>query len=116
VIEQDVRDALAAQGWPDAQVRTSLSPPWSTDWISEQGREKLRAYGIAPPGPVSREHVPVRLTGSPARKPAPGPLRAARRSGWNACQQVRLPARRCIGAWPAANPSTTSSRTEPFTG
>ena len=63
VIEQDVRDALAAQGWPDAQVRTSLSPPWSTDWISEQGREKLRAYGIAPPGPVSREHAPVRLTG-----------------------------------------------------
>ena len=63
VIEQDVRDALAAQGWPDAQVRTSLSPPWSTDWISEQGREKLRAYGIAPPGPVSREHAPIRLTG-----------------------------------------------------
>ncbi len=73
VIEQDVRDALAAQGWPDAQVRTSLSPPWSTDWISEQGREKLRAYGIAPPGPVSREHVPVRLTGLAriARETAP---------------------------------------------
>ena len=63
VIEQDVREALAARGWTDAQVRTSMSPPWSTDWISEEGREKMRAYGIAPPGPVSREHVPIRLAG-----------------------------------------------------
>lgn len=63
VIEQDVREALAARGWTDAQVRTRMSPPWSTDWISKEGREKLRAYGIAPPGPVSREHAPIRLAG-----------------------------------------------------
>ena len=31
------------------KIETTLSPPWTTDWISEQGREKLRAYGIAPP-------------------------------------------------------------------
>jgi ring-1,2-phenylacetyl-CoA epoxidase subunit PaaD len=48
VIEQAVRDALAAAGVA-AQVRTVLSPPWSSEWISAAGREKLRAYGIAPP-------------------------------------------------------------------
>jgi ring-1,2-phenylacetyl-CoA epoxidase subunit PaaD len=31
-------------------VRLTLSPPWTTDWITETGRERLRAYGIAPPG------------------------------------------------------------------
>ncbi len=56
-IEADVRAALAARGHDDVEVRTVLSPAWTTDWMSEQGREKLEAYGIAPPerrpsGPV----------------------------------------------------------------
>jgi len=50
-IAGSVREALAAGGWPDAEVRLQLAPPWSTDWISERGRERLRAFGIAPPGP-----------------------------------------------------------------
>lgn len=49
VIQQDVREALAAGGFPDADVRIELAPPWTTDWISEDGRRKLRDYGIAPP-------------------------------------------------------------------
>jgi ring-1,2-phenylacetyl-CoA epoxidase subunit PaaD len=49
VIAQDVRDALAAEGFGDAVVRVELSPPWTTDWISDDGRRKLREYGIAPP-------------------------------------------------------------------
>ena len=49
-IAEDVRAALAAGGFGDAAVRTTLSPPWTTDWISEDGRRKLREYGIAPPG------------------------------------------------------------------
>lgn len=49
-IAEDVRAALAAGGFGDATVRTTLSPPWTTDWISEDGRRKLREYGIAPPG------------------------------------------------------------------
>lgn len=61
VIEQDVRAALAAGGWPDAQVRTVLSPPWTTDWITPEGRQKLRAYGIAPPGPARVASAPIRL-------------------------------------------------------
>ena len=48
-IEQAIRRALDDAGCPDVAIVTTLSPPWSSDWISEDGREKLRAYGIAPP-------------------------------------------------------------------
>jgi len=49
VIRDDVRSALRDAGIDAADVRLSLSPPWTTDWISAQGRRKLREYGIAPP-------------------------------------------------------------------
>jgi ring-1,2-phenylacetyl-CoA epoxidase subunit PaaD len=48
-IEQAIRKALDAAGLGEVQISTELDPPWTTDWISEEGREKLRAYGIAPP-------------------------------------------------------------------
>lgn len=48
-IEADVRAALDANGFRDVMIETRLSPPWSTDWISEEGKAKLKAYGIAPP-------------------------------------------------------------------
>lgn len=48
VIEQRIVERLAEQG-VHARVRRVLSPPWTTDWISEEGRRKLRDYGIAPP-------------------------------------------------------------------
>lgn len=51
-IRQDVHDALAAGGFDAVRVDVVLSPPWTTDWISETGRRKLREYGIAPPAPV----------------------------------------------------------------
>lgn len=47
-IEDDVRAALANAGLT-ARVVTQLAPAWTTDWMSEAAREKLRAYGIAPP-------------------------------------------------------------------
>jgi ring-1,2-phenylacetyl-CoA epoxidase subunit PaaD len=49
-IRADVTRALAAAGFADVEVRTVLSPPWSTDWITAEGRRKLAAAGIAPPG------------------------------------------------------------------
>ena len=57
VIEQSVVDALARQGVEDVTIKRVLSPPWTTDWISEEGRTKLRNYGIAPPveGGTKRE-------------------------------------------------------------
>ena len=48
-IEKSIRQALDASGHADMRIETVLSPPWSTDWISDEGRAKLRAYGIAPP-------------------------------------------------------------------
>ena len=49
VIERDIRTALDAAGLGDIKIETILSPPWTTDWISESGKAKLHAYGIAPP-------------------------------------------------------------------
>ncbi len=48
-IEAMIRKALDEAGLQDIGIVTELSPPWTTDWISDEGREKLRAYGIAPP-------------------------------------------------------------------
>jgi len=48
-IEINLRAALQAGGFEKIRVRTVLSPAWTTDWMSAEGREKLRAFGIAPP-------------------------------------------------------------------
>jgi len=49
VIESSVAAALEERGVEDVRIRRVLSPPWTTDWITPEGREKLRVYGIAPP-------------------------------------------------------------------
>lgn len=49
-IEEDILAALRHAGFNSAIVRTTLTPAWSSDWITPAAREKLRAYGIAPPG------------------------------------------------------------------
>ncbi len=49
VINLDIEAALRNHGIDKLRLERRLSPPWTTDWISEAGREKLRAYGIAPP-------------------------------------------------------------------
>ncbi len=49
-IEESVLAALHSHGYADAQVRTTLAPPWTTDWITPAGRARLKEYGIAPPG------------------------------------------------------------------
>ncbi|HVV64772.1 MAG TPA: 1,2-phenylacetyl-CoA epoxidase subunit PaaD [Rhizomicrobium sp.] len=48
-IEKSIRVALDAAGLSTLRIETTLSPPWTTDWISAEGMEKLRSYGIAPP-------------------------------------------------------------------
>lgn len=49
VIEKSVVDALHDHGIADVAIDRVLSPAWTTDWITEEGRRKLREYGIAPP-------------------------------------------------------------------
>lgn len=48
-ITADVGAALAQNGYPKSTVKLVLSPAWTTDWMSEESRDKLRTYGIAPP-------------------------------------------------------------------
>ena len=57
-IEQSIRDALDEAGFNHVFVERVLFPPWTTDWISERGRERLRAYGIAPPDPNAKTACP----------------------------------------------------------
>lgn len=49
VIEQDIVQALEADGFREVKVRYVFSPPWTSDWLSEQTKAKLRESGIAPP-------------------------------------------------------------------
>lgn len=53
MIALEIELALARAGIAEAKVRTVLSPAWTTDWMSEQGRRKLKDYGIAPPAAAS---------------------------------------------------------------
>ena len=62
VMRADLVHALHSAGFAEVDVRTVLSPAWSTDWITDDGRRKLAAGGIAPPGKA------------PARAPGPVPL------------------------------------------
>jgi ring-1,2-phenylacetyl-CoA epoxidase subunit PaaD len=67
-ITADVQQVLSEHGWT-GQVHLVLSPAWTTDWITERGREALRRHGIAPPGPRTDGPVLVQL-GRPTWKPA----------------------------------------------
>jgi ring-1,2-phenylacetyl-CoA epoxidase subunit PaaD len=60
LIQDDVRAALSAFG--KIEITMQRAPAWTTDWISDEGRRKLKAYGIAPPGPVAAgQGQPIRL-------------------------------------------------------
>lgn len=73
-MHEDLRAALLGAGYRDVQVRTVLSPPWSTDWISERGRRKLAEAGVAPPervGDAPPGPVPLSLDPPSVRVPCP---------------------------------------------
>jgi ring-1,2-phenylacetyl-CoA epoxidase subunit PaaD len=96
VIEHDIKDALARDGWPDARLRTVYSPVWTTDWIGADARRKLEAYGIAAPaGRVPRnagaeELVPLQRRVQPVACPYCGSHATTMRSefGPTACKAV----------------------------
>ena len=62
-IERSVIEALDDAGLGPTRVSMRRAPAWTTDWISEDGKRKLRAYGIAPPGPASDGALPIRIVG-----------------------------------------------------
>jgi ring-1,2-phenylacetyl-CoA epoxidase subunit PaaD len=57
-IEQMIRTALDQAGYSDVHIERVLFPAWTTDWITERGRERLKAYGIAPPTPSATAECP----------------------------------------------------------
>jgi ring-1,2-phenylacetyl-CoA epoxidase subunit PaaD len=71
-IAHDLRARLGRAGFADVTVRTALAPAWTSDWITAEGRRKLREAGVAPPGPAGSAPAgrsgPVPLTLGPARR------------------------------------------------
>ncbi len=62
VMRDDVLTVLRGAGYANAEVKLVLSPPWTTDWMSEEGKRKLEAFGIAPPTGKATVDGPVRVT------------------------------------------------------
>ena len=58
VIQINIRMALLEHGFNNVEVKTVLSPPWTTEWMSEAGKQKLKAYGIAPPNVMQQVCTP----------------------------------------------------------
>jgi ring-1,2-phenylacetyl-CoA epoxidase subunit PaaD len=72
-IRADLRRRLSEAGFARVEVRTVLSPAWTTDWITEEGRRKLAEHGVAPPGPVRRRKGAIPLNLGPTRRMATCP-------------------------------------------
>ena len=85
-IRTDLIEALSLAGYVHVDVEFVLSPPWTTDWITDEGRAKLEAYGVAPPGPRTGP-VELRLG---VRCPQCGSLdtRESSRFGSTACKAL----------------------------
>jgi ring-1,2-phenylacetyl-CoA epoxidase subunit PaaD len=91
-IEEDITRALHEHGVQNVEVKTVFTPAWTTDWIPAPAREKLRAYGIAPPG-MSDPEPPLVSIGRrrPAvRCPYCGSMRTEMKSefGSTACKSI----------------------------
>ncbi|HYK71276.1 MAG TPA: 1,2-phenylacetyl-CoA epoxidase subunit PaaD [Streptosporangiaceae bacterium] len=94
-MRRDVASRLADAGFAGAEVRAMLSPPWSTDMITSDGRRKLAEAGLAPPRSVSKAEGPVPLTlfagGPPVACPRCGSAATERTAafGSTACKDLR---------------------------
>lgn len=92
VMEDEIRAALLAQGFREVNVVTVLSPAWTTDWIPAEAREKLRAYGIAPPGAAESGPVLLGPTVRSVNCPFCGSANTVRKSefGPTACKSLHV--------------------------
>ncbi len=92
----DIHTRLRDAGYREVEVVTVYSPPWSTDWISAEGRRRLAEHGIAPPGPADPPRTgPVPLRLEPPERPVECPRCRSHatteisRFGSTACQAIR---------------------------
>lgn len=92
-MEQDMRDALAAEGIADVSFETVYAPAWTSDWIPALAKEKLRRFGIAPPGPAAPGGL-IALERRPPSVACPycGSTNTVRRSefGSTACKAIHF--------------------------
>ena len=93
-IGADVRRRLARAGYRDVVVRTELSPAWTTDWITAEGRRKLADAGVAPPVPKRGGPVPLSLLVRCPRCGSADTRQTARFSG-TACKALHA-CRECL--------------------
>jgi ring-1,2-phenylacetyl-CoA epoxidase subunit PaaD len=104
-MRDDLEHALAGAGYRQIEVRKVLQPRWTTDWITAEGRRKLAAAGLAPPGPVPHPRPgPVPLVIG-AR---PGPVRCPHCGSVETTETSRFGATACRALW------RCRSCTEPF--
>lgn len=100
VIAESVREAIEQAGLGPVRVTHRLAPAWTTDWISEAGRRKLRDCGIAPPDPLGAQQAadgapqPIRLRLRPVPCPRCGSIDTERLAafGSTACKALH----RCL--------------------
>ncbi len=62
-IEDNIREVLEQAGVINFEIKTVLSPAWTTDWMSEEGKIKLKEYGIAPPEQSTEAHLQALIAG-----------------------------------------------------
>ncbi|MEP1034863.1 1,2-phenylacetyl-CoA epoxidase subunit PaaD [Ekhidna sp.] len=63
-IEKEINNALKKEGINQFKITTVLSPAWTTEWMTEDGKRKLKEYGIAPPNPTNPEEIECPQCGS----------------------------------------------------
>jgi len=92
-MEEDMRGALAGHGITAVEFQTVYAPAWTSDWIPAEAREKLRRFGIAPPGPADQGGL-IALTrrAAPVACPYCGSANTERRSefGSTACKAIHF--------------------------
>jgi ring-1,2-phenylacetyl-CoA epoxidase subunit PaaD len=92
VIEQEIMAALHANGYDRVELKTVYTPAWTTDWLSDEAKAKLKAYGIAPPDRTVSERALVPLTSTLRRVGCPycGSSNTERKSafGPTACKAI----------------------------
>jgi ring-1,2-phenylacetyl-CoA epoxidase subunit PaaD len=94
-IRLDIRRALGRAGFGPVEVRVVLQPPWTTDWITDDGRRKLAIAGIAPPRPApAGGPVPVNFT-PPGLSAGPSPVACPRCGGNETVERSRFGSTPC---------------------
>lgn len=74
LIREQLEQTTRSLGFEQVEVKTLLSPAWTTDWITPEARERLRQYGIAPPKPTTSQSALIKLEPSPTSCPRCGSL------------------------------------------